>query len=77
MIIKSYRKYVSKEIRDKIYSAFLGAVLLFLRNFTENTKAKYKYLFRRLLPDTIALMEKRFLILAPPKPYFHWTPLNG
>jgi hypothetical protein len=52
MIIKLYRKFISQRIRDKIYDFFLGDFLLFIRNFKENSKAKYKYLFQWILPDT-------------------------
>lgn len=70
MITQLYRKYVSKEIRDKIYSAFLGATLRFVRCIHGNIKAKYKYLFRRLLPDTeknrtYAFMGKYGLMTIP------------
>jgi hypothetical protein len=52
MISELYRKFIGKKIRDKIYAVFLGEFLIFIRNFKENSKAKYKYLFRRLLPDS-------------------------
>ncbi|GHT51794.1 hypothetical protein FACS189440_21230 [Bacteroidia bacterium] len=39
MITKLYRKYISQEIRDKIYELFLGKFLFFLRNLPENLKA--------------------------------------
>jgi len=52
MLVKLYRKYISKDTRDKIYKAFLGSYLQFYRNLGENTKAKYNYWFQRFLPDT-------------------------
>jgi hypothetical protein len=56
MIAKLYRKYISKAIREKIYDAFLGDILSFkrdfIKNFGENTKSRFIYVFRRFLPDT-------------------------
>jgi hypothetical protein len=52
MIFKLYRKFISRKIRDKIYAFCLGDFLLFIRNFKENSKAKYTYLFQWILPDT-------------------------
>ncbi|GHT59064.1 hypothetical protein AGMMS50239_04870 [Bacteroidia bacterium] len=52
MLVKLYRKYISKEVRDKIYKAFLGQVLSFLRSLEGNLKSKFIYLFRNILPDT-------------------------
>jgi len=46
MLVKLYRKYISKEIRDKIYTTFLGEILLFSRL---PKKIKYKVLFRKVL----------------------------
>jgi hypothetical protein len=52
MLAKLYRKYISEEIRDKIYKIFLGQVLSFLRPLGGNLKSKFIYLFRNILPDT-------------------------
>jgi hypothetical protein len=52
MIVGLYRKYVSENIRNRIYEAFLGEILKFLRTLGESSKAKYIYLFRYFLPDT-------------------------
>ena len=52
MLTKLYRKYISPEIREKIYEAFLGYMLLFFRNIPESTKNLYTYLFQKWLPDT-------------------------
>jgi hypothetical protein len=70
MIVKLYRKYISENIRNKIYAAFLGMTLLHLRTFRENLKAKYAYLFRHFLPDTeqnrlYAFMGKHGLMFFP------------
>ena len=70
MRVKLYRKYIPSKIRDVIYTAFLRAILQFFRDFEENTKAKYKYLFQKLLPDTeenelYAFMGKYGLTLHP------------
>ncbi len=40
---KLYRKYVSQAIRDKIYEAFLGRLLLFFRNFKEFTEGFFYF----------------------------------
>jgi hypothetical protein len=52
MISQIYRKYISKEVRDKIYDAFLGSVLRFCRGFVENVKAKVIFLLQWMLPKT-------------------------
>jgi hypothetical protein len=52
MIIKLYRKYVSQDVRDKIYDAFLGYFLLLVRDFPGSIKNIYIYLFKKILPDT-------------------------
>lgn len=70
MIVKLYRKYISENIRNKIYAAFLGVTLLHLRKFSENLKAKYTYLFRYFLPNTeqnrlYAFMGKHGLMYFP------------
>ncbi|MDR1632792.1 MAG: FkbM family methyltransferase [Dysgonamonadaceae bacterium] len=52
MLVKLYRKHISKEVRDKIYKAFLGQILFFLRNSNEIIKSEFIYLFRKILPDT-------------------------
>ncbi|MDR2971785.1 MAG: FkbM family methyltransferase [Bacteroidales bacterium] len=52
MLTKLYRKYVSQEVRNKIYDIFLGGILFFFRNFSENIKAKSYYYFRWFLSDT-------------------------
>ncbi|KAA6345327.1 hypothetical protein EZS27_007101 [termite gut metagenome] len=52
MLTQLYRKYVSQELRDKIYQAFLGQFLVFVRNFRENTKCLFIYLFQWFLPKT-------------------------
>ena len=52
MLVKLYRKYVSKNVRDKIYETFLGSYLRFYRALEGNTIAKFSYWFQRLLPDT-------------------------
>jgi hypothetical protein len=43
---------VPEDVRNRIYDAFLGAILKFLQNFGESFKAIYIYLFRHFLPDT-------------------------
>jgi hypothetical protein len=53
MIVKLYRKYIPETFRDKVYDAFLGEFLSFFRNFKENTKSIYIYIFRFFLPDTV------------------------
>jgi len=70
MLVKLYRKYVSKGLRDKIYKAFLGSYLQFYRNFWGYAKSKYNYWFQRFLPDTeknraYAFMGKYGLTLHP------------
>ncbi|MDR1583428.1 MAG: FkbM family methyltransferase [Prevotellaceae bacterium] len=52
MIITIYRKYIPEDVRNSIYEAFLGVVLLYLRNPGGSLKATYIYLFRYFLPDT-------------------------
>lgn len=52
MLVTLYRKHISKEVRDKIYKAFLGSALLFLRTLGGNIKSKFFYWFRKILPDT-------------------------
>ncbi|GHT55931.1 hypothetical protein FACS189451_01260 [Bacteroidia bacterium] len=70
MLVKLYRKYISKGIRDKIYKALLGQVLFFLRHLGGNLKSKFIYLFRYILPDTeknrlYAFMGKYGLMALP------------
>jgi hypothetical protein len=52
MIVKLYRKYISKAIRDRIYKAFLGDLLLFFRNLNEKMNCQCIFIFRKILPDT-------------------------
>ena len=54
MLTRIYRKYVPESFRDKIYEAFLGQFLSFSRNFKENTKSTFIYLFKNILPKTIS-----------------------
>jgi hypothetical protein len=74
MLTKLYRKYVPEPIRDKIYMAFLGYFLFFVRNFKESLKCVYIYLFQSILPKTpqnelYAFMGKYGLT---PYPYPYW-----
>ncbi len=52
MIAKLYRKYIPSIYREKIYQAFLGDVLSFLRTFPLVTRSKLTYLCRQILPAT-------------------------
>jgi hypothetical protein len=52
MLVKLYRKHIPEAIRDKIYKAFLGQVLFFLRTSNEIIKSKFIFLCRNILPDT-------------------------
>ncbi|MCL2289962.1 MAG: FkbM family methyltransferase [Bacteroidetes bacterium] len=69
-LVKLYRKYIPSKIRHAVNTAFLGATLIFFRNFRENLKAKRIYLFQRILPDTeknrmYAFMGKHGLTQCP------------
>ncbi len=52
MIAKLYRKIFPQKARDGIYNAFLGDLLLFLRNFDEKVKSKFYCIFFPLVPKT-------------------------
>ena len=52
MIVKLYRKYIPKLMRDKIYAAFLGKFLLFIRSCPSIIKSKYAFIFYKFLPHT-------------------------
>ena len=52
MLTEFYRKFIPLSLRSKIYDAFLGRLLLFKRNFKENAKSKFIFLFHWLLPKT-------------------------
>lgn len=52
MLTKLYRKYVSQNVRNKIYDVFLGDVLRITRNVARNCQMKCYWLFQFFLPDT-------------------------
>jgi len=52
MLVKLYRKYVSQEVRDRVYDNFLGDLLFIKRNFPEIMKMKFYRLFHYFLPNT-------------------------
>jgi hypothetical protein len=72
MLTKLYRKVVPLSFRNFIYDLFLGTVLTFVRNFKENTKSKFIFCFKWLLPKTelnqaYAFMGQHGLVSYPGK----------
>jgi len=70
LIVKAYRKYVSKSFREFVYKLFLKSILYFFRNFKENIKAIFIFLFQIFFEDNeqnrlYAFMGKHSLMTFP------------
>lgn len=52
MLVKLYRKYVSRSLREKIRKTFFGKILRFIRNFVAVCRSIFVYLFNSFLPNT-------------------------
>ncbi|MBM3920263.1 MAG: FkbM family methyltransferase [Sphingomonadales bacterium] len=50
MLARVYRSVMPASVRQTIYEGFLGTLLLFIRNFRMNARAKFTYIFRAFLP---------------------------
>jgi hypothetical protein len=52
MVSSLYRKIIPLSVRSIIYEAFLGSIIVFIRNFKMNTKSKFVFLFQWILHKT-------------------------
>lgn len=72
MLTGLYRKFVSPEVREKIYRLFLGDLLSFIRSYKSYLKFALKYVF--ISPKTEKEMAEKTLVKIGMTPYpYEWV----